>query len=139
MDAYFLVSSLQIRFYCSEIGSKKKADERTDGRMHRIWPDPEALGSTPRTPKSLPVTARSSQKEIHKCISPLIEHLRHSFSANLLCIGFGLFSKKRLRRKKLELAFRNQLAQTNGVLFRRPRGTSENRIALANRRLTLIF
>ena len=34
---------------------------------------------------------------------------------------------------KLELAFRNQLAQTNGVLFRRPRGTSENRIALANR------
>ena len=35
--------------------------------------------------------------------------------------------------EKLELAFRNQLAQTNGVLFRRPRGTSENRIALANR------
>ena len=31
--------------------------------------------------------------------------------------------------EKLELAFRNQLAQTNGVLFRRPRGTSENRIA----------
>ena len=35
--------------------------------------------------------------------------------------------------EKLELAFRIQLAQTNGVLFRRPRGTSENRIALANR------
>ena len=35
--------------------------------------------------------------------------------------------------EKLELAFRNQLAQTNGVLFRRPRSTSENRIALANR------
>ena len=35
--------------------------------------------------------------------------------------------------EKLELAFRNQLAQTNGVLFRRPRGTSENRITLANR------
>ena len=35
--------------------------------------------------------------------------------------------------EKMELAFRNQLAQTNGVLFRRPRGTSENRIALANR------
>ena len=35
--------------------------------------------------------------------------------------------------KKLELAFRNQLAQTNGVLFRRPRSTSENRIALTNR------
>ena len=29
--------------------------------------------------------------------------------------------------EKLELAFRNQLAQTNGVLFRRPRGTSEKR------------
>ena len=35
--------------------------------------------------------------------------------------------------EKLELAFRNQLAQTNGVLFRRPRSGSENRIALANR------
>ena len=35
--------------------------------------------------------------------------------------------------KKVGPCVRNQLTQTNGVLFRRPRSRSENRIALANR------
>ena len=40
-----------------------------DGWSHRIRPDLEAPGSTPRNPKRLPVTARSLQKGTHK--SPL--------------------------------------------------------------------
>ena len=37
--------------------------------------------------------------------------------------------------EKLELAFRNQIAQTNGMLFRRPQGTSENRSTKANQEI----
>ncbi len=52
--------------------------------------------------------------------------LPNHFNAALLLVCCAPF-------KKLELAFRNQLAQTNGVLFRRPRSGSENRIVVANR------
>ena len=45
-----------------------RMDGCTGGRMHRIWPDLEAPGTIPRTPKRLPVTARSSQKVTHKCL-----------------------------------------------------------------------
>ena len=36
------------------------------GSSDRFWSDLEAPGTTPRTPKRLPVTARSSQKVTHK-------------------------------------------------------------------------
>ena len=64
-------SFLRLEFHFLDPKSARKKNSygmygRTDGRTHRIWPDLEPPGTTPRTPKRLPVTARSSQKLTHK-------------------------------------------------------------------------
>ena len=69
--SFFSFLRLEFHFVAPESARKKivRMDGRTGGRPHRIWPDLEAPGTTPRTTKKLPVTARSSQKETHKCSS----------------------------------------------------------------------
>ena len=67
--SFFSFLRLEFHFLDPKSARKKNSVVRMDERMHRIWPDLEAPGTTPRTPKKLPVTARSSQKETHKCSS----------------------------------------------------------------------
>ena len=65
--SFFSFLRLEFHFLDPKSGRKKIRSVRMVGRSHRIWPDLEAPGTTPRTPKRLAVTARSSQKETHKC------------------------------------------------------------------------
>ena len=100
--SFFSFLRPELHFVAPESARK---NNRTVGRMHRIWPDLEAPGTTPRTPKSLPVTARSSQKGTHKWPSNSLKKSTNRappalFSVNLLCYGLGALSKKRLRRNK---------------------------------------
>ena len=60
--SFFSFLRLEFHFVAPESARKKNSYGRTGGWPHRFWPDLEAPGTTPRTPKSLPVTARSSKR-----------------------------------------------------------------------------
>ena len=82
---YNSISLLQNRL------EKKNRTLRMDGRTHRIWPDLEAPGTTPRNPKRLPVTARSLQKGTHKSPSNSLNPLAHIASK---CVKFHTLSNR---------------------------------------------